>query len=177
MKSFLRRAGWAFMAMLFIVTGLGVGLVAFWQATHDNNSTTDSSQQSTATNLQGTKLSGFTPTESIKSLQKVDLKTGSGAVVKNDSTIIANYTGAVAATGVVFQSSLDNGGQPFTAKLNDPSNPLIKGWDEGLPGMKAGGERRLLIPAALAYGADPPANSGIPANADLVFDISVIAVQ
>jgi FKBP-type peptidyl-prolyl cis-trans isomerase len=54
-------------------------------------------------------------------------------------------------------------------------NEVIKGWTDGVPGMKVGGTRRLIIPADQAYGANPPEGSGIPANAPLVFDIEVTA--
>jgi FKBP-type peptidyl-prolyl cis-trans isomerase FkpA len=177
-RNILKRAGWLLLTLLFVVTGLGVGLVAFWQATHqpkDNTSQTTPPPPPppSANALQGKPLANFTPVKSVDKLQTIDLKVGTGAEVKPNSKITANYTGAVAATGIVFQSSLDNGGKPFTTTLDQ----VIKGWQEGLPGMKAGGERRLLIPAAEAYGSNPPQGSGIPANADLVFDISLIAVQ
>ena len=190
-KSGVRRAMWLFMALLFVVTGLGVGIYAFWQGTHQNNgssSPTAQTQGPTCTNdaslqiagsstssakLAGTKLANFTPVAHTASLSCIDAKTGSGSAVTSASTITAQYTGAVAATGTIFQSSLDSGGQPFSAALSQ----VIPGWQEGLLGMKAGGERRLLIPAALAYGATAPAGSGIPANADLVFDITVLAIQ
>jgi FKBP-type peptidyl-prolyl cis-trans isomerase len=55
-------------------------------------------------------------------------------------------------------------------------NQVIPGWTEGIPGMKVGGKRRLLIPAAQAYGANPPSGSNIPANADLVFDITLYKI-
>lgn len=163
------------LTLLFIFTGLGIGVVAFWQATHQpkTDSKTNSSQSSTnKAKLAGTKLSGFTPVSSVGSLQKIDLKTGTGQAASANSTVTVNYTGAVAATGVIFQSSLDSG-QP----VSFPLNGVIKGWSEGVPGMKVGGERRLLIPAAEAYGATPPQGSGIPANANLVFDITLISVK
>jgi FKBP-type peptidyl-prolyl cis-trans isomerase len=78
----------------------------------------------------------------------------------------------VASTGTIFQSSLDTG-QPVTFALNQ----VIKGWSEGVPGMKEGGVRRLLIPADKAYGANPPQGSNIPPNADLVFDITLVSVK
>jgi FKBP-type peptidyl-prolyl cis-trans isomerase len=74
----------------------------------------------------------------------------------------------VASTGKIFQSSKDTG-QPVPLSLSQ----VIAGWSQGIPGMKEGGTRRLLIPAALAYGAQPPQGSDIPANADLVFDVTV----
>lgn len=172
MKTFLKRAGWILLAFLFVGTGLGVGVVAFWQATHQQKDTTTTSSTPSGPKLKGTQLSGFTPVAKVDSLQKIDTQAGTGAEAKASSTVTVNYTGAVAATGTVFESSLDTG-QPVTFALNQ----VIKGWQDGVPGMKPGGTRRLLIPAALGYGANPPASSGIPANADLVFDITLIAVQ
>lgn len=114
-------------------------------------------------------MQDFTPiTTPLTQLQTQDLKVGTGEAVKPGATVTVDYTGAVASTGVIFQSSLDTG-QPVTFSLNQ----VIKGWTEGIPGMKVGGTRRLLIPAALAYGANPPQGSGIPANADLVFDVTL----
>ena len=115
-------------------------------------------------------MEGFTPVDKVSDLKIEDKKVGTGAEVKSGGTVTAHYTGAVASTGIVFESSLDSG-QPFTSPLSN----LIKGWQQGIPGMKEGGERRLLIPAALAYGDNPP--SGIPANADLVFDIVLISAK
>ena len=120
------------------------------------------------TKLQGTPLSNFTPVASIDSLQKVDTTPGTGTEVKAGDTVTVDYTGAVASTGIVFQSSLDSG-QPVSFPLSN----VIAGWTQGVPGMKVGGTRRLLIPANLAYGSNPPQSSGIPANADLVFDITL----
>ena len=113
-------------------------------------------------------MENFTPVSSIPTLKTEDLKEGTGDVVKAGDTVTVDYTGAVAATGTIFQSSLDTG-QPVSFGLNQ----VIKGWTDGIPGMKVGGTRRLLIPAAQAYGTNPPAGSGIPANADLVFDVTL----
>lgn len=113
-------------------------------------------------------MDNFEPVENVESLQIIDLQEGDGDVVKPGDTVTAHYTGAVAATGDVFQSSRDFGG-PITFPLSG----VIRGWADGVPGMKVGGTRRLLIPADQAYGATPPAGSGIPANAPLVFDITL----
>ena len=116
-------------------------------------------------------MQNFTPVSSVTSLQTTDLTPGTGATVKAGDTVTVDYTGAVAATGVIFQSSLDSG-QPVTFSLSQ----VIAGWTEGIPGMKVGGTRRLLIPASLAYGANPPSGSGIPANAALVFDVTLHSI-
>jgi FKBP-type peptidyl-prolyl cis-trans isomerase len=181
MREFLKRGGWVFLAVLFIVTAIGVGVYAFVVNTNGSTTKTDyiscpvkpvtAKQQKANGKLQGAKLAGFEPVKHVGFVQCQDLKVGSGKVATPSSTVIANYTGALANTGVIFQSSLDSG-QPFTASLQ---SGVIQGWSAGIPGMKAGGTRRLLIPAQYAYG--PQSVAGIPPNSDLVFDVTLISVQ
>ncbi|MFA6355150.1 MAG: FKBP-type peptidyl-prolyl cis-trans isomerase [Candidatus Paceibacterota bacterium] len=118
-------------------------------------------------------LSNFTPVAKVSKLEKIDTVVGTGVEVKAGATVSVHYTGAVAATGAIFQSSKDFGTEPVTFPLSG----VIKGWTDGIPGMKVGGTRRLVIPSTMAYGATPPPNSGIPANADLVFDVELVAVK
>lgn len=121
--------------------------------------------------LKGTKLADFTPlTASITELQKIDLTEGTGAVVAAGAAVTVHYTGALASTGVIFESSKD-GGQPASFPLSG----VIQGWQDGVPGMKVGGKRRLVIPYALAYGES--GSSTIPAKSDLVFDIELISID
>lgn len=120
--------------------------------------------------LEGTKLAGFEPRASVAQLEIIDTVPGTGDEVKPGASITAHYTGALAADGTIFQSSKDMG-RPLTFGLNQ----VIAGWTQGVPGMKVGGTRRLVIPAALAYGASSPAPN-IPANSDLVFDIELVAI-
>lgn len=87
------------------------------------------------------------------------------------ATITAHYTGALTKDGTIFQSSHDFG-QPATFGLHQ----VIAGWTQGVPGMKIGGTRRLVIPAALAYGSRSP-SANIPPNSDLVFDIELVAIK
>lgn len=122
--------------------------------------------------LQGTNLNEFTPMDTVTELQVIDLKEGTGQAVEPGATVTAHYTGAVAATGLIFQSSHDFG-RPIPFGLNQ----VIKGWTDGVPGMKVGGTRRLIIPSAQAYGSTPPPGSGIPADAALVFDIDLISIS
>lgn len=117
-------------------------------------------------------MDDFTPVDNVTELTKIDMVEGTGDQVQPGATITAHYTGAVAATGQVFQSSKDFG-RPISFGLNQ----VIKGWTDGVPGMKVGGKRRLLIPADQAYGATPPPGSGIPANAALVFDIELVSID
>ena len=123
--------------------------------------------------MQGTKLNNFEPVAKTDKLTSIDTVVGTGEEVKPGAQVTAHYTGAVAATGIIFQSSHDGANQPIPFGLDQ----VIKGWTDGVPGMKVGGTRRLIIPADQAYGGNPPAGSGIPANADLVFDIELTAVQ
>ncbi len=106
-------------------------------------------------------------TELADGLIAEDLKIGEGAEVKTGWTVTAFYHGTLKSDGKVFDSAYDRG-QPATFPLNG----VIQGWAKGVPGMKIGGIRRLTIPAALAYGANPP-TPAIPANSDLVFVIEV----
>jgi FKBP-type peptidyl-prolyl cis-trans isomerase len=170
-----------FFAGLFLVTSSALAISVVFTMVTQNKKPKDSTAQQTdqskqqtepKNKLAGTKLAGFTPTASITKLQEIDLKPGTGETVKAGDTITADYTGAVANTGVIFQSSKDTG-QPATFPLSQ----VIAGWSQGVPGMKVGGTRRLLIPSALAYGDKPPQDSGIPANANLVFDVTAIKIN
>jgi FKBP-type peptidyl-prolyl cis-trans isomerase len=123
---------------------------------------------------QNTKtLAGFVPVSKVSKLETLDIIKGSGEEAKSTDTVSVHYTGAVAATGVIFQSSKDFGSEPVTFPLSQ----VIKGWTLGIPGMKVGGTRRLVIPAEMAYAANPPQGSGIPANADLVFDVELVEIN
>lgn len=122
------------------------------------------------TPLEGTKLANFTPLDTVPELQINDIIEGTGDVVSEGATITAHYTGALCKDGTIFQSSHDFG-DAVTFGLHQ----VIEGWTKGVPGMKVGGTRRLVIPAAQAYGASSPAPN-IPANSDLVFDIELVAI-
>lgn len=120
---------------------------------------------------EGTKLADFSPIDKVEKLEIIDLQEGTGAPCPQNATITAHYTGALCKNGIIFQSSHDFG-KPITFGLNQ----VIKGWGDGVPGMKVGGMRRLVIPAEQAYGSASPA-SNIPANSDLVFDIELVAIN
>jgi len=169
-----------FGAILFLLTSSAltiIVIVSLIQQSKSNNPAANSTNStgSTSTNvnkLQGTKLANFTPVASIPKLEEIDTTVGTGATVQPGDSVTVDYTGAVAATGIIFQSSKDSG-QPVSFSLSQ----VISGWAEGIPGMKVGGTRRLLIPASLAYGANPPSGSGIPVNADLVFDVTLHSIS
>ncbi len=120
---------------------------------------------------EGTKLSKFDPVDHIDQLEIIDLEVGTGDEVQPGATITAHYTGALCKNGIIFQSSHDFG-KPITFSLTQ----VIRGWTDGVPGMRVGGWRRLIIPAAQAYGERSP-SPNIPAGSDLVFDIELIDIR
>ena len=120
--------------------------------------------------LEGTPLANFIPRASVAQLEITDTVVGTGDEVPVGATITAHYTGALCKDGTIFQSSHDFG-DPVTFGLNQ----VIKGWTEGVPGMRVGGTRRLIIPSDQAYGSARAA-ANIPPNSDLVFDIELVAL-
>ena len=110
-------------------------------------------------------------TTTASGLKYVDDVVGTGDSPKPTQTVVVNYTGKLASDGKVFDSTTGRG--PATFGLGQ----VIKGFSEGIVTMKTGGKRTVYIPAALGYGANPPPGSGIPANADLVFDIELISFK
>lgn len=113
-------------------------------------------------------------------LQVLEVKTGTGAEAQIGKTVYVNYTGwlfkpfATKQHGKKFDSSLDAGRTPIDFKLG--AGRVIKGWEQGVAGMKVGGKRTLVIPPSLAYGVrgSPP---DIPPNADLIFDVELMKVE
>ena len=141
------------------------------------------------------------PVQTAFSLKYQEIKIGTGAVAEPNKLYKVHYTGWLASDGRKFDSSYDHRTPVVDAdkkpvldadgkqKLSDPQplvfpqgyGRLIPGWDQGFNGMKIGGKRRLFIPWQLAYGAkgrqtNDPKNPGIPAMADLIFDVELIEV-
>ncbi len=111
------------------------------------------------------------PTQATEKVKIEDLTVGTGKEAKTGDTVVVNYKGTL-EDGKQFDSSYDRN-EPFTTKLGDGS--VIKGWDQGIPGMKVGGKRKLTIPPSLGYGAQ--ANGNIPANSTLIFEVELMDVK
>ena len=106
-------------------------------------------------------------------LVTTDEVVGTGAEAVDGKTLSMSYTGTL-ADGTVFDSTAKDGGTPFSFTLG--AGQVIKGWDQGIVGMKVGGTRKLVIPPALGYGAQG-AGSTIPPNATLTFVVQLLGVK
>ena len=149
----------------FILVGIVTGLLVFGTKNQTKN---DNSNLSL--NLTDFTKTSIAPSPEITNLKIEDLKLGTGASVKEGDTIAVNYKGML-INGSVFDST--QGKQPLSTQIG--AGKVIKGWDEGLLGMKVGGLRRLTIPPSLGYGDQ---NVGdIPPNSVLIFDIELIRIE
>ena len=135
------------------------------QNTSTNNPTSMNDTSSAAVPLAGIPAN---PTQ----LMIKDEVVGTGATAQAGDNVTVNYVGML-TNGTVFDASANHGTTGFTFPLG--AGQVIKGWDEGVVGMKVGGKRELVIPASLAYGAQ--AVGPIPANSTLVFEIELLNVQ
>ena len=121
---------------------------------------------------------GPPPGGSVAELQRIDETTGTGAIATAGSDVTVHYTGwlydemAPKQRGEEFDSSVGRG--PFTFLLG--AGQVIRGWDDGVAGMKVGGKRVLLIPSDYGYGRDG-AGGVIPPNASLVFEVELLGVK
>lgn len=109
----------------------------------------------------------------ITQLQIIDEVVGTGAVATVGDSITVDYVGSL-TNGTVFDASANRGTTGFTFTLG--VGQVIKGWDQGIVGMKEGGKRKLFIPATLAYG-DQAVGGVIPANSALIFEVELLKVQ
>jgi FKBP-type peptidyl-prolyl cis-trans isomerase len=165
--------------VVFFLTALGSSGLVLWDQLSNKDSKDVSSEiqkqleeqsKKKENTLEGTKLANYTPVQKVEKLEIIDTKVGEGEAVQPGATVTAHYTGALAKDGTIFQSSHDMG-NPIPFSLSG----VIKGWTDGVPGMKVGGIRRLIIPAEQAYGAQSP-SPNIPPNSDLVFDIELVKI-
>jgi FKBP-type peptidyl-prolyl cis-trans isomerase FkpA len=114
-------------------------------------------------------------------LVKIDTVVGTGKEATVGSTVVVNYTGwfykplAAKQHGRQFDSSRDAGREPLEFPLG--AGRVIKGWDQGVAGMKVGGKRTLIIPSELAYGKRGVGGGAIPPDSDLIFDVELLDVK
>ena len=123
-------------------------------------------------NSSPTKVNGK-PTTTASGLQYWNIVVGTGTTAVAGKDVKVHYTGWL-TDGKKFDSSVDRG-QPFVFPLG--AGRVIKGWDEGVAGMKVGGKRQLRIPPELAYGAGGTGGGLIPPNATLIFDVELLDVS
>ncbi len=102
-----------------------------------------------------------------------DIIEGTGEAVKKGDIVVMHYTGTFLDDGEKFDSSVDRG-LPFETQIG--VGHVIKGWDDGVPGMKVGGRRKLTIPYTMAYGEEG-AGDVIPPLADLVFEVELLEIK
>lgn len=172
-------------AILFFATAsvFAVYVVIDAVQTHKNataDTTSQNANNATAANCQdnGTEAILKAPTvyktsSTVTSLELTDLSKGTGAAAKTGDCLVVKYYGSLAKDGKVFdQNYTTSTGFAFTLGQGQ----VIEGWDKGLVGMKAGGVRRLVVPAAQAYGSSSPSES-IPANSDLVFVVKLLRIE
>lgn len=167
-----------FGALLFLGSACALTIYVIVQGSGNNtaNTSNQTSQQNCTDSQTETALtapSAYIPSGAVTSLQTTDLTTGTGPAAKSGDCLVVKYYGTLASNGKEFdQDYTDTSGFAFTLGQGQ----VISGWDQGMVGMKAGGVRRLVIPASLAYGNQSP-SSAIPANSSLVFVVKLIRIQ
>ena len=154
-------------AVIIIITNSKVASEPKPSATQPTQTATSSV---TATNQTTTMENTTLP----DGLQITDLVVGTGTQAVAGDTVSVDYVGTL-TNGKQFDSTAAHGGQPFSFVLG--AGQVIRGWDEGVAGMRVGGERRLVIPPSLGYGGQSVGNGLIPANSTLIFTVKLLAVQ
>lgn len=161
------------MNTVFVIVA-GVAIVAAGILFSRSTPAHESVQKSQNNQVSNTSMTQDQPSaDTVSELTVETTKEGTGdRVVKSGDTISVHYTGRL-TNGTKFDSSVDRG-TPFTFTIG--AGQVIKGWDEGLLGMKVGEKRTLTIPADKGYGATG-AGGVIPPNATLIFDTELVSIQ
>jgi len=171
-----QRVAAFFLAMMFLLTTVGAAAYVIYQLRNEEAGLVEDTaltqpEEAPVEDQTEKVIDNFAGPYEIPVLRYEDTVVGEGEIVIARDTVTIHYTGALATTGVIFDSSIPKG-EPATF----PLDKLIAGWQEGIPGMKAGGKRRLFIPSDLGYGANG-SGASIPPNTDLIFDIELFATE
>jgi FKBP-type peptidyl-prolyl cis-trans isomerase FkpA len=162
-------------------------LLAAAAAGAQDSTQTQTQAQTTAANPGSAQQTTDTPAQptvqsTAPQVQIIDNVVGKGKEATVGSTVVVNYTGwfykpmAARQRGRKFDSSLNPGRTPLDFRLG--AGMVIKGWEQGVAGMKVGGKRTLIIPSDLAYGKrGSPGPGGIPPDSDLIFDVELLDVK
>ncbi len=153
-------------AVIIIITNSKVASEPTQTATQPTQTATSSVTTNQTTTMESTTLPD--------GLQITDLVVGTGTQAMAGDTVSVDYVGTL-TNGKQFDSTAAHGGQPFSFVLG--AGQVIRGWDEGVAGMRVGGERKLVIPPSLGYGSQSVGNGLIPANSTLIFTVKLLAVQ
>lgn len=148
----------------FVLSSLGFSALVIWELSKG------SQQQSQTADIQK-QLEDQLKQQQQEKLETKDIKVGQGRAVKKGDEVTVNYVGKL-TDGKQFDSSYDRK-KPFTFLVGD--GEVIQGWEQGILGMKVGGERKLVIPPSLGYGSNDTPE--IPANSTLVFTIKLLSIK
>jgi FKBP-type peptidyl-prolyl cis-trans isomerase len=150
----------------------GPSLLGLFNHAAQSNSLTSTTTNMTDQNTPASSTNSLNVPANVTELMGKDVVVGTGAEAKAGDKVTVNYVGML-TNGQVFDASANHGTQGFSFTLG--AGQVIKGWDQGVAGMKVGGKRELVIPASLGYGAQ--AMGPIPANSTLVFQVELLDVQ
>ena len=162
---------------VYIAVGLLVIIVGIFLLTRKNTNSEQikhdlNKQTSMDTSSKSTATDSANPDSIGAKLIIEDIKVGTGPEVKAGDTVVMHYKGTL-TDGTKFDSSYDRN-EPFTTQIG--VGQVIKGWDQGVPGMKVGGKRKLTIPSDLGYG-ERGAGAVIPPNATLIFEVELLEIK
>jgi FKBP-type peptidyl-prolyl cis-trans isomerase len=172
-KTTVQRIVIGIIALAMTVGTLGAYFIIILQNKDTSNQTQQDKSQQTKYPSYPVDPTAFKVGEKVNELQKTDLTVGTGDEAKAGDNVKVHYKGTFAQTGQKFDSSYDSG-EPVSFDLK--SGSVIEGWVQGVPGMKVGGKRRLVIPSEMGYGAQGYPGS-IPPNTDLVFEVELIGIN
>lgn len=170
----------AWVSVLVVLIGVGaLSAASIIQQVITDHQTAAVSQAATANTCTDSQTettlsapAAYTVSGRVSDLQSTDISVGSGATAQDGNCLVVKYYGTLASSGTVFDETYT---KPTAFAFTLGQGQVIPGWDKGVLGMKVGGERRLVIPASLAYGNQ--AAGSIPADSDLVFYVKLLRIQ